>query len=741
MTDININADEYKPSDDSKGLLEAALDYKRRGWPVFTVHTIKDGRCSCGDRNCGSPGKHPWTPHGHSDATIDERDIREQWAAHPEANIGVYCHGAGFIGLDCDDYAGGRETLAKYPPLPKTVTQDSGSGKGQHFLYKRRDGKKYRGTLGQGTTIKDEGYILLAPSVHLSGGSYRWILGCGPGEIEMAEAPAWLEVEGENNPHIKSPPAPIPARIPAGIRRTTFLSMLGSMVSRGASEAAVSEAILGLNRTQCDPPLDESELKPWISREYHRYAPRHVARPESKGLPKLNGAPETDAANAQRLVHWFGDDIRHVAEWGWITWQGTRWERTLDDYMFPYAIKTAQEITLEAEGLRATKKKGEKKSQKESRLSWAAASQSSQHLRAMVTIAASLVKARPEEFDRAPYLFNVLNGTLDLRSGEKRPQSRDDYITLLAPHIHDPTAKCPRFVCFLREIMDGDEELANYLARWIGYTITGETKEQALLLLHGEGGHNGKSRLLTVLRALLGDYARTAAFDAFVGRRWAGSTRDDLVDLRGARLVCASEGDESTPINETLVKKLTGQDEVSCRAAYEKQAHITFMFKAWLASNEYPKIRGQDDSIWRRIKRVPFKVSFTGEKDDKNLAEKLTAELPGLLNLAIREAGRWYKEGIPECAKVSAAVKEYRTEMAEDVQRWIDARCARDKSIEEQSGILFTDYEGYCESRNMGPLTKNSFGRALTALGYGSRKGEKTTYRIGLALKEQRRME
>ena len=101
----------------------------------------------------------------------------------------------------------------------------------------------------------------------------------------------------------------------------------------------------------------------------------------------------------------------------------------------------------------------------------------------------------------------------------------------------------------------GDAALMQFVQRAVDYTLTGETTEQALLVLKGAGA-NGKSTFLSVLRSLLGEYALAAALASFLDG--LTSIRNNLARLSGARLVSASEPERGRPLAESLVKQLTG---------------------------------------------------------------------------------------------------------------------------------------------------------------------------------------
>ena len=183
--------------------LAAALGYATLGLHVLPVHSITPkGGCSCGKPDCSSPGKHPRTKHGVKDATTDENTIRKWWSMWPDANVAVRTGiVSGFFALDVDTGNGkiGEETLAAYEAnrgkLPETVKAVTGSG-GAHYLF-RQPGfdvpNSAQKLLGPGLDIRgDNGYIVVDPSNHVSGGQYAWVPGHAPNETDVAEAPDWL---------------------------------------------------------------------------------------------------------------------------------------------------------------------------------------------------------------------------------------------------------------------------------------------------------------------------------------------------------------------------------------------------------------------------------------------------------------------------------------------------------------------------------------------------------------------
>jgi Bifunctional DNA primase/polymerase, N-terminal len=169
-------------------MLEAALFYAGRGWPLLPLHwplsTGEGARCSCGSADCRSVGKHPLAsaaPHGLKSATADEEQVRQVWERFPLANVGLLLGSAvGAWVLDVDPRHGGDRNLEalceQHGPLPATWHAFTGSG-GDHLFWAWPDRPVRSGAhrLGRGLDVKGEGsYVVAAPSLHASGELYRW---------------------------------------------------------------------------------------------------------------------------------------------------------------------------------------------------------------------------------------------------------------------------------------------------------------------------------------------------------------------------------------------------------------------------------------------------------------------------------------------------------------------------------------------------------------------------------------
>ena len=243
---------------------------------------------------------------------------------------------------------------------------------------------------------------------------------------------------------------------------------------------------------------------------------------------------QTDTGNAERLAARFGQDIRFNYSRGvWHVWTGSHWGEDVAGKMDQLAKATVRGIPEEAVGL-----EGDAYTK---RLKWAAASESAGRRSATIDLTRSEpgIPVLAEELDRDPWLLNVDNGTLELRTCQLRPHDRADLITRHIPTPYKPDATCPTFLAFLERIFAGNAELITYMQRMFGYALTGSIREQAIYIAFGNGS-NGKSTLLGIVSKLLGEYATEADTDSFLERQ-GDRIREDVAALEGARFVSASE--------------------------------------------------------------------------------------------------------------------------------------------------------------------------------------------------------
>lgn len=448
-----------------------------------------------------------------------------------------------------------------------------------------------------------------------------------------------------------------------------------------------------------------------------------AAEPHADALgPNQDGAGPiefalTDLGNAECLVARHGADLRYCDPMKtYFVWDGKRWRE--DD--------TQEVVRLAGDTVRSLYATAEAASSKERRreiVQHALRSEGAARIGAMLQLAQAHLPIRTTDLDIDPWLFNLEDGTLDLRTGELRPHRREDHITKIARIGYDPAARSPLWERFLERTMAGDAELIAFLRRALGYALTGDTSEQKLLLLYGIGA-NGKSTFLEVARALLGDYARHSDFSTFLLQR-GDSVRNDIARLRGARLVTATEMEGGRALAEVVIKQLTGSDTVTARQLYAEFFEFRPTFKLFLAANHKPVIRGTDQAIWRRICLVPFKVTIPAEEQDHQLGQKLHAELAGILTWAVQGCLEWQDQGLNPPAAVLAATESYRGEM-DTLGDFLEERCVVELGASVSAKGLYQAYAEWTAANGEKPMAKNAFGMRLGERGFsGSRSSDR----------------
>jgi putative DNA primase/helicase len=400
----------------------------------------------------------------------------------------------------------------------------------------------------------------------------------------------------------------------------------------------------------------------------------------------------TDLGNAERLIHYHGDRLRYCNPWrSWLVWDGKQWVVDKSQTVKQLAREVIRGIYHEAgDGF------GEK--ERKAVAQHAMRSEAENRINAMVSLAQMDCPILPEHLDANPWLLNVENGTLNLRTGELRPHKREDLITKIIPVAYDHEATCPTWEAFLRHILNDQADLIWYVQKAVGYSLTADTREQCLFLCHGVGA-NGKSTFLDVLRSLLSDYAEQCAFSTFL-RQDREVVRNDLAKLREARFVSAIETDEGKRLAESLIKSVTGGDTITARFLFSEYFDFRPTFKIWLAANHKPEIRGTDLAIWRRIRLIPFGVVIPDDKQDGELSAKLKSELPGILHWALLGCHAWQLEGLKPPDIVKAATSQYRTEM--DVIGGFLAECCIVKAdAQVTAGALLEAYQKWSGDQKM----------------------------------------
>lgn len=435
---------------------------------------------------------------------------------------------------------------------------------------------------------------------------------------------------------------------------------------------------------------------------------------------------DTDLVNARRFVRDHEGSAHWTRERGWFAYDGKRWVAD-EGRAMQLAMQTALNIYDELKDAAGNKQRVN------DLFKWAKKSQSAERLRAMLFLAQSdpAIVAKLSGFDADPMLLNCENGTIDLRTGQLREHRREDLCSRITPVTYDPDAKCSRFLAFLDRIMDKNADLIEYFESVLGYSLTGSTSEQIFLFVYGLGA-NGKSVLLNIVSALLGEYACNTPTETLMMRQ-RGAIPNDLARLAGVRLVTANETSEGQRLDEAKIKDLTGSDTISARFLHREWFDYKPQFKVWMRGNHTPTIKGTDDGIWRRIHLVPFAVQIPEDERDKQLEEKLRAELSGILAWAVQGCLKWQSGGLRAPEVVSDATSEYRQEM-DIIGAFLQERCVCNEKARVSAKSLYAEYQTWCTDNGDRPVSQRQFGSSLTERGLKRKRFANGVHYLGLGL-------
>ncbi len=442
----------------------------------------------------------------------------------------------------------------------------------------------------------------------------------------------------------------------------------------------------------------------------------HVPAPDL-GRGYTFGHNLTDMGNAARLTDLHGEDFRYSYEMGrFLYYDGRRWRPDANGSVERMAKDTVRSIYAEAD---RESDDGRRKALGKH----AVRSESKRAMQAMMDLARSEpgVPVSPEDLDADPWLLNVENGTVDLRTGELRGHSREDRITKIAPVAYDPDERAPAWDALLERVLPS-ESLRSFLKKYVGYALTGDVSEQILAVLYGSGA-NGKSTIINAVLEMLGNYGKQAAPELLVATR--GSHPTELADLQGARFVASVEVEDNRRMDESQVKQLTGGDKIKAR--YMRQDFFEFdpTHKVCLATNHKPVIRGTDNAIWRRMRLVPFDVTIPREEQDRKLPEKLRDEMPGILRWAVEGCLEWQREGLDPPEEVRKATGSYRSEM-DVLAAFISDECfveAGNPNVKVAVKEMYAAYERWCREQGEERETGRRFASKLSDRGFSKSRG------------------
>lgn len=342
------------------------------------------------------------------------------------------------------------------------------------------------------------------------------------------------------------------------------------------------------------------------------------------------------------------------------------------------------------------------------------------------------------DLDKNPFLINTPEATIDMEKGlsGSREHRAEDFITKITACSPSEAGKK-----IWEEALDtfflGDKELIEYVQITVGEAAVGKVFQEHMIIAYG-GGANGKSTFWNTIYRVLGNYTGKISAEALT-MNCKRNVKPEMAELKGKRLIIASEMEEGMRLNTATVKQLCSTDEIQAEKKYKDPFSFVPSHTLVLYTNHLPKVGANDDGIWRRLVVIPFNAKITGASDIKNYADYLFDNAGGYIMSWIIEGAKKaiaadFKTKQPKV--VEEAVKAYR-EDNDWLGQFLEECCEKaDNTSGVKSGEFYQAYRAHCMLNGEYIRSTTDFYGAIEKAGYVRRKTNKGSFIYGLCMKE-----
>lgn len=561
--------------------------------------------------------------------------------------------------------------------------------------------------------------------------------------------------------------------ITEGSRNNTLSRFAGKVLKRYGECDKAHEVFLE-QAAKCEPPLDDSELKTiWFSAL--KFFRNKVSSQEGYVAPdqynddfdtkSLKPEDYSDVGQAKVLSREYGDELKFTAATDFIRFDGEVWVEDKQmavgacveflDLQLQDAkdsIEEAQKALVKAGYDESAVKQGSKAIAKdiksehlglfymlvgaEKYLAFAMKRRDYKYITSALNVSKSMLTIKVSDLDKDPVLLNTPRATYNLEKGVTGEQPHDpfDLITKIT-ECSPGDEGMDIWLEALETFFCGDAELIEYVQKVIGLAAIGKVYEEFIIIAYGDGA-NGKSTFWNTIARVLGTYSGKISSDILtMGNKV--NAQPEMAELKGKRLIIASEMQEGVRLNTAMVKQLCSTDEIQACKKYKDPFHFVPSHQVVLYTNHLPKVGANDDGIWRRLKVIPFNAKIKGNSDIKNYADYLyekagSAIMKWIIEGAEKVSKTDHKVDDPKC--VRDAVAAYR-EDNDWLGHFIADCCDVGDGLTEKSGEFYQQYRAYCIQSGEYTRSTTDFYAAVEKAGYVRRKSNNGTLVYGLSLK------
>ncbi len=604
----------------------------------------------------------------------------------------------------------------------------------------------------------------------------RFIFGADTGEVVWHEG--WVNIDEELSPEPDDDTDTgtnySGGPILQGTRNKT-LSHFASRALKRFGETDKAKQVFLDEAAKCDPPMEEDELKTiWYSalkfyRTKVKTQPGYVEPDEYNSdfdAGSLKPDDYSDIGQAKVLCKEYGEELRYSDATDYLRYDGDAWieerqlavgamEEFLDlqladaqEYV-QIAVKALKDAGVDESAIQAGGKTLEKAVNidnlklvfmlmgAKSYLAFVMKRRDYKYVVSALNAAKPMLAVSVSDLDKNEKLLNTPYATYDLSKGMvgEQPHNPEDLITKITNVSPSDDGKELWDQC-LELFFSGDQELIDYVQMVVGMAAVGKVYQEHLIIAYGSGA-NGKSTFWNTISRVLGTYSgKLSAETLTVGCK--RNVKPEMAELKGKRLIIASEMEEGMRLNTAVVKQLCSTDEIFAEKKYKAPFAFVPSHTLVLYTNHLPKVGANDDGIWRRLIVIPFNAKIVGDSDIKNYADYLYEKAGGYILKWIIEGAQKaidaeYKTTLPKC--VQDAINAYREEN-DWLGHFISECCDVEESFTEKSGELYQKYREYAIQNGDFTRPNGDFNAALENAGFNKRKTKKGAFFYGLKLKE-----
>jgi P4 family phage/plasmid primase-like protien len=307
-----------------------------------------------------------------------------------------------------------------------------------------------------------------------------------------------------------------------------------------------------------------------------------------------------------------------------------------------------------------------------------------------------------------PWLLNLENGLLDLRTMVLGPHDPDVRTTLMLPARYDPGAGCPHIEAFCQQVFPPDAYAAGVPWEVIALCACAVVGIEKAVLLLGEGA-NGKSLYQAIVQALVGKHnSSTVSLQAIGGDRFA------TADLRGKLLNVSTDLPSRKVEDSGDFKAIVSREPIRAQRKNQPAFDFTPFCRLLYSANHLPESDDHSPGYVRRWHIIPFTQTFEPGaplyRPRPELLAELTnpAELSGLLNRVIPAMLHFLAGGSPTSTdSMDAAVQEW-VELSDDFGLWVASQLRVDPAGFVESGELASRWQTRQERRRQPGLVTGS---------------------------------